>query len=751
MIRLSCLGIGILLLSVTACGGGGSDNSAPPKLLLSTANLPTARVGVSVSDALMASGGTPPYTWAVASGALPAGITLSATGLLTGTPTAAGTSTAVLQVTDSGRPVQSATQSLPWAVLPPSLVIASTSLPPAGTNTGYSTMLTASGGTPPYTWTITSGALPTGFRLSAAGEITGSTAQPTTAALQITVSDAGEPAQTATQALSLTVAASPLSIGTATLGTATANVVYAQSLTAAGGIGSYVWSLQAGALPTGIALTGGTLSGTPTAPGIASVVLSVSDGASPANTAQRTYNLLVAAAGAPVQVALAATPSNLTIGNGFAVLSYEKAMLSKPLFGPADTTLIALFDRLGPGLLRIGGNSVDHSLWNPTGPGETPDQVSPVDVARLAGFLEATHWKVLYGIEFLNEAATPVTTTAPDLVAAEAVNVMEALGDNLYGFEIGNEPDLYDNQIPGFTYADFQAQWQTYRSAILSAVAAAKATGALPPSANPVFTGPAAAYNDAGYLAPFASAQAQDVALLTRHYYIANGQSATSTMNLMLTPDPNLPPLLGFMASTAAGAKIASGYRISEANSFYNGGAPGISDGYGSSLWAINFLFTNAWAGSTGVNFHGGGDGPGYTPIADNGSAVVEARPEYYGIYLFSLAGNGALVATTTTPATSSFYAYAVAATGATKIVLVNTSATTAINAAIHFDMPASGASFVTLTGPSLVSTTGQLLSGAPITAGGGWAPVLSPKLPVVSGQLIVPVPAGSAILMTVQ
>jgi hypothetical protein len=635
---------------------------------------------------------------------------------------------------------------------PPPPVVSTTMLPAAGTNTPYTATLSASGGTPPYTWTLTGGALPTGLSLSAAGAISGTPTLAASAAITVTVTDSGMPAQSATQALTLNVSVTPLTIGAGLLPSGTENVAYAQTLTAAGGVGALTWSLQSGTLPAGVTLgAGGALSGTPTAPGIATFVVTVADAANPAHVASQTYNFLVAATGSAVQVTLAATPSSIAIGSSFAGLSYEKNTLSSALFGPDDTSLIALFNRLGPGLLRIGGNSVDHTLWNATGPGKITYQVSPSDVARLAGFLQACHWQVLYGIEFLNEAASPVAPTDPDLVAAEAVNVMQTLGPSLYAFEIGNEPDLYKNKVPNFTYADFQSQWQTYKSAILAAVAAAKSAGTLPASANPVFTGPAAASNDSGYVAPFASAEAQDITLLTRHYYIANGQLPTSTMSLMLTPDPNLPPMLSFMADTATSAKITSGYRISEANSFYNGGAPGVSDGFGSSLWAINFLFTNAWAASTGVNFHGGGNGPGYTPIADNGSAVVEARPEYYGIYLFSQVENGTLVATTTTPATSSLYAYAVAAADATEVVLVNTSATVANNVAIQFNTNVSRASFVTLTGPSLVSTTGPLLNGAAIAADGSWNPIVPPSLAVVSDVLQVPVPAGSAILVSAQ
>ncbi len=63
--------------------------------------------------------------------------------------------------------------------------------------------------------------------------------------------------------------------------------------------------------------------------------------------------------------------------------------MTLPLFSSNDSTLIALFDRLGPSLLRIGGHSVDLTVWNSTGSGETANQVSPSDVDRLAGFLKA--------------------------------------------------------------------------------------------------------------------------------------------------------------------------------------------------------------------------------------------------------------------------------------------------------------------------------------------------------------------------
>jgi DNA-binding NarL/FixJ family response regulator len=89
----------------------------------------------------------------------------------------------------------------------------------------------------------------------------------------------------------------------------------------------------------------------------------------------------------------------------------------------------------------------------------------------------------------------------------------------------------------------------------------------------------------------------------------------------LITPDATL---VGDLAILKVGTQsIGVPYRMSECNSFYNGGASGVSDSYASSLWVIDFLFNCVQGGASGVNFHGGGDGPGYTPIADNGSNVV--------------------------------------------------------------------------------------------------------------------------------
>ncbi len=122
---------------------------------------------------------------------------------------------------------------------------------------------------------------------------------------------------------------------------------------------------------------------------------------------------------------------------------------------------------------------------------------------------------------------------------------------------------------------------------------------------------------------------------------IARSRSASTLAAYLITPDATLGNGLATLDTGAKGIGIP--YRMAECNSFYNGGASGVSDSNASTLWVIDYLYDSAQGGAVGVNFHGGGNGTGYTPIADSNGTVVGARPEYHGILFFTLPGQGTL------------------------------------------------------------------------------------------------------------
>lgn len=432
------------------------------------------------------------------------------------------------------------------------------------------------------------------------------------------------------------------------------------------------------------------------------------------------------------------------IGPAFAGLSYEKAALYEPLFSGSNLNLIGLFKRLGTSVLRVGGNSVDKTVWTPGGAGKTVGQIAPSDVAALAAFLKATGWQCLYGIN-LGGAASGATTAA--LAAAEVAYVRQVLGSSLLGIEIGNECDLYGDAGSYFSGAwsltQFETLWGEYRASILAS------------SPGVPITGPASASHESTWTVPFGKAvTASQITLLTQHYYRANGQLPTSTVEYLVTPDSTL---IGYLGTLKAGAEaIGIPYRMAECNSYYNGGAVGVSDTYASSLWVIDYLFDCAKGGASGVNFHGGGDGNGYTPIANSGAAIVGARPEFYGIVLFTLAGEGALQQTEVSAGSLNVTGYAVSnASGGQNVVIVNKELSQ--NLLVTIDLPegVASASLIAMTqlspgatGPSLSGTSGVSIQGAPVGVDGSFSPERAYDL-IVSGETVkCYVPALSAVLV---
>jgi hypothetical protein len=186
-----------------------------PPLTITTTALPNATLGISYSAALTASGGTTPYDWTITSGALPAGLNLSSNGAITGTPSVPGNFTFAVRVTDATTPtVQTATATLSISVAGTLLAITTSSLPSATVGTAYSASLTATGGTPPYAWTVTSGSLPTGLSLSSAGAVTGTPSTQGSATFTVRVTDSTTPTvQTAMATLSIEVSAPPIPVG----------------------------------------------------------------------------------------------------------------------------------------------------------------------------------------------------------------------------------------------------------------------------------------------------------------------------------------------------------------------------------------------------------------------------------------------------------------------------------------------------------------------------------------------------------
>lgn len=295
-----------------------------PTISMTPATLPDAQINVAYSQALTASGGTAPYSFAVTGGSLPAGLALSSDGVISGTPTASGPSTFSVTATDSstgtGAPF-SVVGAYSLTVNGSNLTIAPATLPSGQVSVAYPLVsLTASGGTAPYSYKISAGSLPAGLTLNSAGMLSGTPTAGGSFNFTVTATDANS--STGSQTYAVTVSAPVITISPGALPAAKVNVAYGLSLTGSGGTAPYTFSLT-GTLPAGIAFDNstGAFSGTPTAGGSFPITVTATDSSTGTGPYSASVNL------------------NLTVNAGTAVLTF--AAVSQQTYGNPPFTVSA--------------------------------------------------------------------------------------------------------------------------------------------------------------------------------------------------------------------------------------------------------------------------------------------------------------------------------------------------------------------------------------------------------------------------
>jgi len=299
------------LVFTYGCANTGGLSRTPPPMSISPATAPAGTVDLPYQLPLSGTGGTTPYSWSVATGSLPDGLSLNPnSGMVSGTPTSSGTTSFTVQLTDSSAPARTA--SLAYAItINGILTFSSPVLPNGTTGVAYSATPSITGGAPPYTWSVASGSLPPGLSLNAStGAIAGTPTATGSFSVGIQVTDSSVPQQTA-KVFTAIVINPPLSVATAALASGAVNAPYGATLIASGGVNQLTWSISAGALPSGLSLSAaGTISGTPTAQGTANFTAQVTDSASPPRTAAASYALVI---NAHVTITNSSAPSG-TVG-----------------------------------------------------------------------------------------------------------------------------------------------------------------------------------------------------------------------------------------------------------------------------------------------------------------------------------------------------------------------------------------------------------------------------------------------------
>lgn len=416
----------------------------------------------------------------------------------------------------------------------------------------------------------------------------------------------------------------------------------------------------------------------------------------------------------------------------FVGLSYEVQQLADPsFFSEQNGGLIREFKALSStGVLRLGGNTSEFAYWKPKPDSPEPEHPRVREVAgepkaqyyavtveavrNLAEFLRATGWTCVYGIG--------MGTNTPGRAAEEAVFVAETLGDCLQYFQIGNEADLFDRHLRDpktWSAKVYLNEWLTLARAIAARVPGAK-------FGMPDVAGAVSWLTEIADQWPSIQAPPR-VTTLTHHYYF--GGPATN-------PEVNIPNLLKPATmqkvqntaniTSAAASKIGARVRMTEGNTCYRGGKPGVSDVFAAALWSADYSLLLASNDYSGVNLHGGtgksvansvggslpGDAlleakgetpeqiaahphPFYTPIGTLGSDYV-LKPVAYGLKFAGSFSGGTLLETefsTKLQATRvNATAYAAKLPGGhTSVIILNKDAAADLEVELDFGRDASG------------------------------------------------------------
>ncbi|GLQ95910.1 hypothetical protein [Dyella mobilis] len=401
-------------------------------------------------------------------------------------------------------------------------------------------------------------------------------------------------------------------------------------------------------------------------------------------------------------------------------LSYETLQLSNPAFFSADNhALVTLFQRLNPrGVLRIGGNTSDYTVWSeyrgalPTekfgkiGP-QHVFMLHPQSLHNLAGFLRATGWKLVFGVN--------LKIGVPEMGLQLARAVQEIVGDHLMAVQIGNEANDFEKD-----YAAFDHAWMPYAKVIRAA--------GIP------IAGPDTGANT-DWVIDYAKRHGAENVFLSRHYY-RDGAPNGSIPNLLATDTD-------FLAEVEQIMRVADPahlpFRLSEANSYYSGGRDGVSNAFASALWGADFSLALAQRGVAGINFHGGtlqsveaslGHGADtsatsadlsarrdavtsrYSAIAGDVALGFQPRPLFYGLRLAQQFAGAQTLPGSFDSGGANVTAYGALRDGKVQVALINKDAARHATVTVGGLRGFAGGQLMRLSAPSLDSRHDIVLEG---------------------------------------
>ncbi len=443
-------------------------------------------------------------------------------------------------------------------------------------------------------------------------------------------------------------------------------------------------------------------------------------------------------------------------------LSTETRELATDDLSASHRSLVALMRLLGPGVLRIGGTSLDYSWWTSAAE-QRPTWVkggivTPADLIRLRGLLAGTGWRVILGVDLGH--------FEPTRAANEAQVAEQILGSRLLGFEIGNEPIDYGRPWVGlrpssYSLSDYLSELAAYSVAMRATVPTIRLygpdLGRLSPKA---------------WLLPIASDKSTSFVSIDLHYYPVHYSVTKGACEG--TPVPTALELLSpavrerenavLKIMVGAGELAHRPTRISETNDTSScdlSGGPATSPVFASALWSLDWVLRATSAGVAAINFEGylGLCLPeANTPICAQGhtaeaSGQVIARPEYYGLLAARQLEGGRFVPTrlVSPGPLPNLTTWATIAPGGTIRIAIDNLAAGGSAQRVSIPLSDYTATYERLAGPSVEATTGVTFGGVGVTSTGRWRQPRRLTLSREGGSFRVVVRPASAIIVTLR
>lgn len=422
------------------------------------------------------------------------------------------------------------------------------------------------------------------------------------------------------------------------------------------------------------------------------------------------------------------------IPKNFEGLSFENWILSRnpEYLDPNNPVIVQLFKNLGPGIIRMGGNSSDETDWVGDGfnAGSHFDVLAPAGIDKLAEFSRKTNWQVIFG---LNLGHNNINASID-----ETKYLYQQLGANLYALQIGNEPDYFKLGYRPVTYSekDYQNEWNLNFAQIKAEVPRAQ------------FAGPDVSDN-LYWAQTFAANNSNNIILLDAHYY-DDGPATSSSINCqtILSTDDTLDPYLQGLDNASKQAGLT--YRITETNSIWGGGKPGVSDAFAGTLWALDLMWSIAANNGQGVNFHGGE--LVYSPIAVTSDGKCTAKAVYYAMLAFKYgAAGGAIIPVKIDDRNSNYNVYASSISDGYTMTIINKEQKKDISLIVNLNKPVKSINVMRLAAPAVDSTTGITFAGATVQSDGSFSPESHEESQTGKNSFVIKVPAASAAVVVIK